>query len=351
GSPAEQIGLSMSEPLTERAGYRDYPELQADVAGKVITESEKSLRKGVAPAVGAITYAGFGDRYFFSAYLPESPPDGALSMSFGADEAIVRLLFSGTPKIKARVYFGPKLLDTLDAANPELHKAIDFGWTAMLALIFLRMLKLFHLVAPNYGVDIIIVTILVRLASLPVSIKGQRSAMKLARLTPQIDRLREKYKDNQEQMQKEMIDLYKRNHVNPVGGCLPMVIQLPIFFGLYEALLNSVELRHAPFVGWINDLSAPECLPISWIPKLPMMPCQGLPLLVILMGATSFLQQWMMPKQPDPTQQRMAMIMPLMYVVFFLNFPAGLSLYYFSSNILGIVQQFFLNREFKTVSA
>ncbi|MGH7813047.1 MAG: membrane protein insertase YidC [Candidatus Binataceae bacterium] len=352
GGPAdEEIGLAMSEPLKAHAGYYDIPQLQADVAGKVLVEAEKYLRKGVKPAGGPITYAGFGDRYFLSVFLPEKPAEGTLTMGYAGNQGIARLLFPGATQIETRVFAGPKLLDALDAAGPELHRAIDLGWTSILALLFLRALKLLHLVAPNYGWDIILVTVLVRLASLPMSIKGQRSAMKMAQLTPQIERLREKYKDNNEQLQKEMVDLYKRNHVNPLGGCLPMVIQLPIFIGLYEALLNSVELRHAPFIAWMNDLSAPECLPISWMPKLPYLPCTGLPVLVILMGATSFLQQWMMPKQPDPTQQRMMMFMPLMYVFFFLNFPAGLSLYYFASNILGIIQQFFLNREFQTIPA
>jgi YidC/Oxa1 family membrane protein insertase len=242
---------------------------------------------------------------------------------------------------------GPKLLEALDAANPALHKAIDFGWAGILALVFLRTLKLFHLVAPNYGVDIILVTVALRIAFLPISIKSQRSMMKMQRLQPQMERLREKYKDNNEQLQKEMVDLYKRNHVNPLGGCAPMALQLPIFIGLYEALLNSIELRHAPFIGWINDLSTPDCLHLSWLPQLPMLHCHGLPVLVLLMGLSSFAQQYMTPTSPDPSQQRMMMLTPLIFTIMLINFPAGLSLYYFSSNMLGVIQQFFLNREFK----
>ncbi len=304
GGPAlSQLGVSMSQPLTAHQGYYDIPELQADVSDKVITENEKKL-KALKPEEstrsGPITYAGFGDQYFLSVFLPQQPTSGTLSMAFAGDEAIARLLFDGAAQVHSEIYMGPKLLEALDAVNPALHKAIDFGWAGILALIFLRTLKLFHYIAPNYGVDIILLTVSIRIAFLPISIRSQRSMMKMQRLAPQIERLREKYKDNNEQLQKEMVDFYKRNHVNPLGGCAPMALQLPIFIGLYEALLNSVELRHAPFVGWINDLSTPDCLHVPGMPQLPLMHCHGLPVLVLLMGLTSFLQQYMTPTTPDP---------------------------------------------------
>jgi YidC/Oxa1 family membrane protein insertase len=244
---------------------------------------------------------------------------------------------------------GPKELDVLDAVNPTLNKTINFGWTSIIALPFLKLLKLFYRIAPNYGLAIILLTVVVRLLTLPMSIKGQRSMMKMQRLQPQVERIREKHKDDQERLNREMVDLYKRNHVNPLGGCLPMAVQLPVFFGLYEALLNAIELRHAPFVGWITDLSAPDCLHLSWFPTLPFTSCQGIPVLVILMTITAFLQQWMSPKQPDPNQQKMMMYMPVAFSLIFVNMPAGLTLYYFSSNLLGVVQQFILNREFKQI--
>lgn len=347
GGPAlNQLGVSMSQPLTSK-GFRDIPELQADIGDKVITENQKNLQKGVPPVAGPITYAGFGDRYFLAVFLPQQPSTGELTMAYAGDEAIARLLFDGAPQIHSEIYMGPKLLESLEGVNPALHKAIDFGFFGILALIFLRTLKLFHYIAPNYGVDIILVTVSIRIAFLPISIRSQRSMMKMQRLQPQIQRLRDKYKDNNEQLQKEMVDLYKRNHVNPLGGCAPMALQLPIFIGLYEALLNSVELRHAPFVGWINDLSTPDCLHVPGLPQLPLMQCHGLPVLVLLMGATSFLQQYMTPTTPDPNQQRMMMLTPLLFTIMLINFPAGLALYYFSSNLLGVIQQYFLNREFQ----
>jgi YidC/Oxa1 family membrane protein insertase len=351
GGPAlNQLGVSMSQPLTAHQGYYDIPELQADIADKVITKGEKAL-KTIKPedatVAGKITYAGFGDRYFLAVFLPSAPTMGALAMAYTGDEAIARILFEGAPSVHSEIYMGPKLLEALDAVNPALHKAIDFGFFGILAIVFLRTLKLFYYVAPNYGVDIILLTVSIRVAFLPISIKSQRSMMKMQRLQPQIQRLRDKFKDNNEQLQKEMVDLYKRNHVNPLGGCAPMALQLPIFIGLYEALLNSVELRHAPFIGWINDLSTPDCLHIPGLPQLPLMHCHGLPVLVLLMGLTQFIQQYMTPATPDPNQQRMMMLTPVIFTIMLINFPAGLALYYFSSNLLGVIQQYFLNREFQ----
>jgi YidC/Oxa1 family membrane protein insertase len=352
-SDVKAIGFTMSQPLTERApeqGYRDYPALQADVGGKVLNEYQKQLQKGLAPAEGEISFAGIGDRYFLSALLPESPKKGELRMEYGDGEARAEMLFPGTLKAATAIYMGPKQLNLLEAASPNLSKAINFGWFGVLAVIFVRALQLFHTVAPNYGWDIILLTLAVRLATLPASIKAQRSALRMQRLAPQVEKIRAKFKDDSTQLNREMMELYKRNHVNPLGGCVPTAVQFPILYGLYEALLNSIELRHAPFIGWIRDLSAPDCLSISWMPKVPGIDCHGLPVLVLLMGASTFLQQWMMPKAGDPNQQKMMMWMPIFFTVLFIALPAGLSLYYFASNLLGIIQQFVLNREFKQYS-
>jgi YidC/Oxa1 family membrane protein insertase len=347
GMKIDGIGLQLSRPLTANAGFRDVPELQADVQDKVLNDAQKAIEKGVPPVVGAITYAGFGDRYFLSALMPLKPVVGTLAMDYVGDEADARIVFDGATTVSSAVFIGPKELDVLEAVNPSLKKTINFGWTSIIALPFLKLLKVFYRIAPNYGLAIILLTIVVRLVTLPMSIKGQRSMMRMQRLQPQVERIREKHKDDQERLNREMVDLYKRNHVNPLGGCLPMAVQLPVFFGLYEALLNAIELRHAPFIGWIKDLSAPDCLPVSWIPLLPFTQCHGIPVLVILMTITAFVQQWMAPKQPDPNQQKMMMYMPVVFSLIFVNMPAGLTLYYFSSNLLGVVQQFILNREFQ----
>jgi YidC/Oxa1 family membrane protein insertase len=341
------IGLTMSRPLDVLEGYRDIPILQADISDKVISEDQKALIKGAQPITGRITFAGFGDRYFLSVFLPVQPTGGTLAMDYSGDEADAQLVFDGATEVQSRVYMGPKQLTLLEDAGPSLNKAINFGWSRIIALPFLELLQVFHRVVPNYGLAIILLTIVVRLLILPMSIKGQRSMMRMQRLQPQVERIREKFKDDQERLNKEMVELYKRNHVNPLGGCLPMAVQMPVFIGLYEALLNATQLRHAPFVGWIRDLSAPDCVVIRGMPAIPFTHCHGIPVLVILMTITSFLMQWMSPRQPDPNQQKMMMYMPVLFSLIFIDLPAGLTLYYFASNLLGIVQQFVLNREFK----
>ena len=347
-APIKAVGVSMTQPMIERAGgYYDIPEVQADVASKVVADPEAALKKGFQAMTGQITYAGFGDRYFLAVFLPETPASGVLSSRLSGNDATAELRFPGASQFRTRVFMGPKALEVLDAVNPNLHESINFGWFGFLSLPFLRVLKLFHDFTPNWGWDIILLTLAVRMLMLPMSIKGMRSMMKMQRLSPQMEKIRAQFKEEPERMQREMVDLYKRNHVNPLGGCAPMLIQFPIFIGLYEALLNAVELRHAPFIWWIRDLSAPDCYPVSWMPRIPYMHCHGIPVLVLLMGTSTFLQQWMTPTSPDPNQQKMMMLMPVVFTVILVNFPAGLSLYYFASNILGIIQQIFLNREFR----
>jgi len=157
----------------------------------------------------------------------------------------------------------------------------------------------------------------------------------MQKIQPQMAKLRERHKDDQVALQKEMMELYRRHRLNPLTGCLPMVLQLPIFVGLYNTLSHAIELRHAPFALWIRDLSAPDRLMIGGV---------GVPVLTLLMGASMFLQQWLTPQQGDPTQQRMMMIMPLVFTFMFINFPAGLVLYWLVNNLLTIGQQYAMMR-------
>src|SRR5207302_1610672 len=173
------IGFTVNQPLTERASeksYRDYPMLEADVDGKVLNEYQKQLEKGVAPVEGDIAFAGIGDRYFLAALIPKAPKKGELRMEYSGGDARAEILFPGAHKVSTAVYMGPKQLNLLEAASPELSKAINFGWFSVLAIVFLRALQILHTISPNYGWDIILLTLLVRLATLPASIKAQRSA-------------------------------------------------------------------------------------------------------------------------------------------------------------------------------
>ncbi|MGH6738355.1 MAG: membrane protein insertase YidC, partial [Bradyrhizobium sp.] len=185
------IGFTMTQPLSERApeqGYRDYPALEADIDGKVLNEYQKQLEKGLAPVSGDIAFAGIGDRYFLSAFIPKAPTKGELRMEYSGGEARAEVLFPGALKVSTAVYMGPKQLNLLEAASPTLSKAINFGWFGLLAVVFLRALQLLHTIAPNYGWDIILLTLAVRLATLPASIKAQRSALRMQRLAPQVEK-------------------------------------------------------------------------------------------------------------------------------------------------------------------
>ena len=165
----------------------------------------------------------------------------------------------------------------------------------------------------------------------------------MRKLQPQLERLREQYQDDRERLNKEMMELYRRYKINPLGGCLPMLVQLPVFIGLYQALSHAIELRQAPFFGWIQDLSQPDRLGIV---ELPFIEPPGIPVLTLLMGGTMLVQQAMTPATGDPTQQKMMMFMPLVFTVMFVNFPAGLVLYWLVNNVLSIVQQYLYTKRF-----
>jgi YidC/Oxa1 family membrane protein insertase len=198
----------------------------------------------------------------------------------------------------------------------------------------------FHRFTGSWGIDIILLTFLIKLLMAPLTHKSFVSMKQMQKLQPQMERLKEKYKDDKEGLNKEIMELYRRNKVNPFGGCLPMLLQFPVFIGLYNALRTPIELRHAPFL-WIKDLSRPdwESLPItidSWH--------FGIPILTLLMGASMFLQQWMTPSAGDPNQRRMMLMMPLVFTFMFINFPSGLTIYWLVNNLLSIAQQYLINR-------
>ncbi len=300
-----------------------------------------------------VAWAGYGDHYFLAAIAPQDPATAAAVI--GPEPEGLQVLLSEPRATDGgaafTLYVGPKEVEVLEAADHELARAVEFGWFAFLAVPLLRLLKLFHHVTRNYGVDIILLTVLVKLLFLPLSQKSMKSMRDMQRLQPQMAKLREKFKDDRERLNKEMMELYRRHRVNPLGGCLPMVLQFPVFIGLYQALNPSIELRHAKFALWVRDLSAHECYP--WPGQQPTVGCNDLsvfgasiPVLVILMGASMLLQQWLSPSTGmDPTQQRMMMVlMPVMFTVMFVNFPSGLVLYWLVNNVLTIGQQWWTNR-------
>ncbi len=218
---------------------------------------------------------------------------------------------------------------------------MNFGFWDFLAKPTLHLLNFLYRYVHNYGVAIILVTVLIKLLFWPIAQKGMRSMKTMQKLQPKMAKLREKYADDRERLNQEMMQLYKTYKVNPLSGCLPMLLQIPVFFALYKVLLQTIELRHAPFMLWINDLSAPDRLPIGVdIPYLG-----GLPVLTILMGASMYVQQMMTPATGDPTQQKVMKFLPLVFTFMFLNFASGLVLYWLVNNLLSIVQQYMINRQ------
>ena len=233
------------------------------------------------------------------------------------------------------------------AADNQLERAINFGWVDIIAKPCLWFMNFIYRFIPNYGIAIIILTIITRLLFWPLAQKSYKSMNDMRKLQPLMKELKEKYKDDKARINQETMALYRTYKVNPMGGCLPMLVQLPVFFALYRMLYQAIELRHAPFFGWINDLSAPDRLfhfNVSF--HIPFMqPPYGIPVLTLIMGATMILQQKMSPAAADPTQAKMMMMMPVVFTVIFINFPSGLVLYWLVSNLVSIAQQYYTQKK------
>lgn len=233
--------------------------------------------------------------------------------------------------VSLRVYFGPKQLELLKAADPILTDTIDFGWTSFLALPLLQGLKWLYLYLKNYGLAIIVLTAAIKVLLYPLTYKSMESMAKMSKLQPQLNALREKYKDDKDKLNTEMMSFMKTHGYNPVGGCLPMLLQMPIFFALYRVFFNSMELYQAPFGLWIHDLSSPDRFLIT----------------PFLLTGLMYLQQKLSPSTAmDPTQQRVLQLMPVMFGVFMLMLPAGLNIYMLVNSMVSIAQQYYLNRKF-----
>jgi len=232
-------------------------------------------------------------------------------------------------------------LALLKSLGHGLDQAVNFGWFAVVARPLLDLLIFLYSFTGNYGWSIILLTVGIRVVFYPIN-KRQAEAMKaMQRIQPELKKLQEKYKDDREQLNKEMMELYRRHKVNPLSGCLPMLLQLPVFLGLYNGLMQAIELRHAPFVGWVTDLSQPDRLGSL---AIPFVSPPGIPVLTLLMGVSMVVQQRMTPASGDPMQQRMMMFLPVVFTVMFVNFPSGLVLYWFANNVMSIAQQMATNR-------
>ncbi len=313
----------------------------------------KEFEDGPQTVKSAIDWVAYEGTYFMTGIIPTQ---NSQSITMNAVEELVTIDLQGALETLApgatntydyKLFYGPKKLTMLNEVGFNLGKIVYFGWFDIIAKPMLYLLNWFYSVVHNYGVAIILVTIILKAIFWPITQKGLKSMKNMQKLQPKVVKLKEKYKDDPTRMNQEMMSLYKTYKVNPLGGCLPMVLQIPVFFALYKVLLQSIELRHAPFMLWINDLSAPDRLYLGF--DLPYL--GGLPVLTLLMGASMFLQQKMTPTTADPTQAKIMMFLPLIFTVMFVNFASGLVLYWFVNNLLSILQQYLINRKNKPVPA
>jgi len=300
-------------------------------------------------AVGGIKWGVIESNYFMFALMPANPDS---TFSAGYQNDIFRLAISEeatfmpnlAKSFKSAYFIGPTDRTMLNTMPNQLADAVNFGWFDFLAKPMLIGLDFFYGYVGNYGIAIILLTIIIKLIFWPLSQKSYQSMEQMKKLQPMVQKLREKYGDDKNRLNQETMALYKTYKVNPMGGCLPMLVQIPVFFGLYKALLGAVELRHAPFIEtlpftdlpWLADLSAKDPYYIT----------------PIIMGASMFLQQKMTPSAGgDPTQQKIMMFMPLIFTFMFLQFPSGLVIYWLLNNILSIGQQLMIARSTKAKAA
>ncbi|OPY79583.1 MAG: Membrane protein insertase YidC [Syntrophorhabdus sp. PtaU1.Bin058] len=289
------------------------------------------------------TYAGFDDGFFAFIWIPDEGSKPPLSIYKTDSGTPVVRLSPDKGTLSGKLFFGPKQSDVLKSLNVKAEKIIDFGWFDIIAKPLIMFMNFTYRFTHNYGIDIIILTILIKIIFYPLSVKSYKSMKEMQKLQPMVAKLKEKYKNDRAKLNQEMMGLYKTRGVNPMGGCLPMVIQIPVFFALYKALSGAIELRHAPFFWWINDLSAPEDLFSFVIPGIGFtVPVRILPL---IMGITQVIQQKMTPTSADPLQEKMMLFMPIFFTFLFWGFPAGLVLYWLVNNVISIGQQYYINKK------
>ncbi|SNS06949.1 YidC/Oxa1 family membrane protein insertase [Humidesulfovibrio mexicanus] len=314
--------------------------------GKVKSGFEEHTDHGDLKETGAaskdpVNWAAIESNYFLFAALPKA--EGSLAFGRLKDD-VFNLAVSNaatfepgqSKTVGCSYYVGPADRGILSTMPNKLEEAIDFGWFHIIAVPLLKLLNWFYAYVHNYGVAIILLTVLIKLIFWPLSQKSYKSMEQMKRIQPMIQKLREKHADDKERMNQEIMALYKTYKVNPAGGCLPMIVQIPVFFGLYKALLGSIELRHAAFIThvpftdlvWLADLSAKD-------------PYYVTPL---IMGATMFIQQKMTPTGGDPMQAKIMLLMPVVFTFLFLNFPSGLVVYWLVNNVLSIAQQWWMMR-------
>ncbi len=312
------------------------------IGGAISTESKPyqkiSFDKMAQGNISLATQSGWVamlQHYFLGAWIPSSGQEFHFYSDAKGDIytlGMIGMPFQIQPGMQfinqSKLYLGPEVMDRLKAAAPHLDLTVDYGILWFISMGLFWLLKHIHQYVGNWGWSIVIVTVLIKLAFYHLSAKSYRSMASMRNLQPRLQALRERYSDDKQKLTQATMELYKAEKVNPLGGCLPILVQIPVFIALYWMLLESVELRQAPFILWIHDLSAKD-------------PYYILP---ILMGITMFIQQRLNPPPPDPTQAKVMQFLPIFFTALFLNFPSGLVLYWVVNNALSILQQWFIMR-------
>ncbi len=292
---------------------------------------------------GSLKWIAQEDKYFFASLIPLNNME---EVKVWKQKDSLIIAFRGRPGSNSFIlYAGPKEYDRLKALGVSLEHIVDFGFFSVIAVPLFWILKLFYKFTNNYGWAIVLLTFIIRIPFIPLVNKSQKAMKKLQELQPRMAEIREKYKKDPQRMQKEMMALYKTHKVNPLGGCLPILLQLPVFFALYKILMIAIELRGTPFILWIKDLSSPDSL-FGHIPSgFPLIGGFAVGPLPILMGVSMVIQQKLTPSTMDPTQTKIMMLMPIVLTFLFLNFASGLVLYWLMNNVFSIAQQLYVNRK------
>lgn len=321
GGIAPYLGAALRQQEKNYSKY-DF----SDMADETVTETIKG------------GWVAFVQHYFVSAWIPPREENSRFNLRYLPNSDIFLMGFTGERisvaaggfgEYSAKFYVGPKDQARLSELGEYLDLTIDYGFLWMLAKPIFGAMQFIYTLLGNWGWSIILLTVLIKILLYPLSATSLKSMAKMRNLQPEMNRIKELYGDDRQKMSQEMMGLYKKEKVNPAGGCFPMLLQMPVFLSLYWVLLESVEIRHAPWVWWIHDLSAKD--PYFVLP--------------VIMGASMLLMQKMQPMPTDPMQARVMQLMPIMFTFFFMFFPAGLVLYWTVNNLLSMAQQWYVNKQ------
>ncbi len=341
GSYNVNVKLSENQDYFMSPGFR--PDVESDMytfKGVIVrkaNEATETIADGDAEGnevFNGATIVAASDKYYTTAFYDfENSMNAFVTKDSESDPLI---FIKGNSDLSVNGYIGPKEYDRLDSIDPRLTSIIEYGFFTFIAKPVFIFLKYIHSIVGNWGWSIVLITLIIRFILYPLTYKGMVSMNKLKELSPKIKQIQADHKGNPQKMNAKMMELYKKEGANPMGGCLPMLMQIPVFFAIYRVLLNSIELKHAPWTAWIHDLSV-------------MDPYYVLP---VLMGASMFWQQRITPTNfTDPMQEKIMKFLPLIFTFFFVTFPAGLTLYWFVNNMFSVLQQYYVNSIFAKAKA